>query len=119
MPNKVRIVVLADTETHGDLGRIANAMTSAKEFKEAGDEVAIVFDGTGTKWVPQLSDPNHRLNSDYEEVKDSIAGACDYRAGAFAVKDEIKKTDVSLLEEYSGHPSLQRPVSQGHRVITF
>lgn len=29
---KVGIVVLADTETHGDLGRIANALTSAKEF---------------------------------------------------------------------------------------
>ncbi len=116
---KVGIVVLADTETHGDLGRIANALTSAKEFKEAGDETAVIFDGAGTKWVPQLSDPDHRLNGDYEEIKDTIAGACDYCAGAFGVKNEIEQTDVPLLEEYSGHPSLQRLVSQGYQVITF
>ncbi len=116
---KVGIVVLADTETHWDLGRIANALTSAKEFKEAGDEVTVVFDGAGTKWVPQISDPGHKLNGDYEEIKDTIAGACDYCAGAFCVKDEIKRTDVPLLEEYSGHPSLQRLVSQCYQVITF
>ncbi|MDQ3362287.1 MAG: DsrE family protein [Actinomycetota bacterium] len=116
---KVAIVVLADTETHGDLGRIANALTSAKEFGEAGDEVTVVFDGAGTKWVPELSKPDHRLNGDYEKVKGSIAGACDYCANAFGVKDEIEKTDIPLLEEYSGHPSLQRLVSQGYQVITF
>lgn len=116
---KVGIVVLADTETHGDLGRIANALTSAKEFKEAGDEATVIFDGAGTKWVPQLSDPDHRLNGDYEKVKDSIAGACDYCAGAYGVKEKIKKTDIPLLEEYSGHPSLQRLVSEGYQVITF
>ncbi len=77
---KAAIVVLADTETHADLGRIANALTSANEFKEAGDETTIVFDGAGKK---------------------------------------IKKTDVPLLEEYAGHPSLQRLVSQGYQVITF
>jgi hypothetical protein len=116
---KVGIVVLADTETHGDLGRIANALTSAREFKEAGDEATVIFDGAGAKWMPELSDPDHRLHGDYEEIKDSIAGACDYCAGAFGVKEKIKKTGVPLLEEYSGHPSLQRLVSEGYQVITF
>ena len=116
---KVAIVVLADTETHGDLGRIANALTSAKEFTEAGDEVTVIFDGAGTRWVPELSKSDHRLNGDYEKVKGSIAGACDYCANAFGVKDEIEKTDIPLLEEYSGLPSLQRLVSQGYQVITF
>lgn len=49
---KVAIVVMADTETHGDLGRIANALTTTKEFEEAGeagDEVTVIFDGAGTK----------------------------------------------------------------------
>ncbi|BBL78734.1 hypothetical protein RxyAA322_05880 [Rubrobacter xylanophilus] len=116
---KVGIVVLADTETHGDLGRIANALTAARELKEAGEEVAVVFDGAGTKWVPELANQDHRLHGDYEEIKDSIAGACDYCAGAFGVKEKIKKTDVPLLKEYSGHPSLQRLVSGGYQVITF
>lgn len=72
---KAAIVVLADTESHENLGRIANALTSAKEFKEAGDEVTIVFDGAGTRWVPELSDPDHRLNKTFESVKDVVEGA--------------------------------------------
>src|SRR5918995_1824834 len=77
---KAAIVVLADTETHADLGRIANALTSAKEFKEAGDEITIVFDGAGTKWVAELSTPDHRLHKAFESVKDVVAGACSYCA---------------------------------------
>ncbi len=116
---KAGLVVLADTETHGDLGRIANALTSAKEFKEAGDETTIVFDGAGTRWVAELSNPDHRLHEAFESVKDVVEGACSYCASSFGVKEEVEESDVPLLEEYAGHPSLQRLVSQGYQVITF
>ena len=116
---KVGIVVLADAETHGDMGRVSNALTAASEFKEAGEETTVIFDGAGTRWVPKLSDPDHMLHDNFESVKDVISGACHYCSGAFHVREEIEKTDVPLLEEYSGHPSLQRLVSQGYQVITF
>lgn len=116
---KIGILVLADTETHGDLGRIANALTSAREFKEAGEEVTLIFDGAGTRWIPELANPEHRLHGDYQQVKDTIAGACDFCARAFGVREKIKKTYIPLLEEYSGHPSLQRLISEGYQVITF
>ena len=48
---KAAIVVLADTETKEGLGRVANALTSAKEFKEEDHEVTVIFDGAGTRWV--------------------------------------------------------------------
>lgn len=57
--NKVAVVVLAGTESHADLGRIVNALGTAKEFKEAGDEVQVIFDGAGTEWVAELSNPEH------------------------------------------------------------
>lgn len=116
---KAAIVVLADTETHADLGRIANALTSAREFKESGDETTIVFDGAGTKWVAELSNPDHRLHKAFESVKDVVAGACSYCASSFGVKEEVENSDVPLLEEYAGHPSLQKLVSEGYQVITF
>ena len=37
---KTAIVVLADIETHEALGRAVNAMVTALDFKEAGDERA-------------------------------------------------------------------------------
>src|SRR6266446_2212361 len=62
---KIGIIVLADTETHADLGRVANALETTKEFHEAGDEVTLIFDGAGTKWVGVLSNPDHRLHRNF------------------------------------------------------
>lgn len=112
-------MVLADTETHGNLERIANALTSADGFKEAGDETTIVFASAGTKWVAGPSNPDHRLHDAFESVKDTVAGACSYCAGNLGVKEEVDKSDVPLLEEYAGHPRLRRLVSRGQQVITF
>jgi hypothetical protein len=42
---KVAIVILADTETRADRAKVANALTTAYEFKEAGEEVTVVFTG--------------------------------------------------------------------------
>jgi len=116
---KVAIVVLADTETAGDLGRVANALTSAQEFNEAGDETTVIFDGAGTRWIPELSNPEHKYSRAFEAVKDQVGGACRYCAKAFGVKDEVEESGVSLLGDYKDHPSLQKLVSNGYQVITF
>src|SRR5919197_1438000 len=101
---KAAIVVLADTEGTGDLGRVVNALTTAKEFKEAGDEVAVVFDGAGTKWIPELSSPEHKYSGLFGEVRDKVAGACEYCSKAFGVRDEVVAEGVELLGEYEHHP---------------
>lgn len=116
---KAAIVVLADTGTHEGMGRAVNALTSAKEFKEAGDESTIIFDGAGTRWVAEFSNPDHQYHQAFNEVKDQIRGACSYCSSAFGVKEEVEASGVTLLEEHEGHPSLQKLVSQDYQVITF
>jgi hypothetical protein len=116
---KVAIVVLADTESHGDLGRLVNALEAVKELKEAGDDVQLIFDGAGTKWIGELSKPDHKAKGLYEAVKDRVTGACRFRAGAFGATESVKSGAISLLGEYEGHPSLKKLISQGYHVITF
>lgn len=117
--NKAALIVLADKETHEDRGRVANALVTAHEFKEAGDDVQVVFDGAGTKWVPELENPEHRYHDHFEAVKDQVAGACAYCASAYQVRDPIEETDVALLDEYEHHPSIRRFVADGYQVVTF
>ena len=74
MAAKVAIVILADTETRADRAKVANALTTAYEFKETGEEVTVVFTGAGTRWIAELSDPDHRLHRAFELVKDKLAG---------------------------------------------
>ena len=116
---KVAIVVLADTETHEALGRMVNALEAVKEFKEAGDEVRLIFDGAGVKWVTELSKPEHRLRALFAAVKDKVTGVCDYCAGAFGVKEGVQACQLSLLSEYESHPSFKKLVSEGYQIITF
>ncbi len=55
----------------------------------------------------------------YETVKYKVEGACDFCANAFGVKEEIKKINIPLLDEYEKHPSLRQYVAEGYSVITF
>ena len=117
--SKVAIVVLADTATHEGLGRVVNAMEAVKEFKDAHDDVQLIFDGAGPKWIPALEKPDHMAHGLYVAVKDRISGPCDFCAGALGVKDQVVACGVKLTGEYDGHPSFKTLVSQGYQVITF
>ena len=116
---KACFVLLADTDTHEAIGRMANALTSAKEFVDAGDEAVLIFDGAGTKWVPELESAEHRYHRIYAELADDIAGACSYCAKAFGVREQIEASRVRLLSDYRGHPSLHQYVAAGYQVLMF
>ena len=116
---KVAIVVLADTETHEGLGRVVNALEAVKEFKDAHDDVQLIFDGAGPKWIVELEKPDHKPHGLYLAVKDRISGACEFCAVAFGVKDKVASCGVSLAGEYDGHPSFRKLVTQGYQIITF
>ncbi len=112
-------MILAGNETRADLGRVVNALQIARELKESGDEVVVVFDGAGTQWIPLLSDEEHKYHGLFEKTKGVIAGACSYCAGVYGVKAAIEATDVELLDEFAGHPSIRRLIAAGYQVITF
>jgi hypothetical protein len=116
---KVAIVVLAGIESHESLGRVVNALELAKELQEHDDEVQIIFDGAGTEWIPELEDENHDAHPLYAAVKGSIHGACKFCSKAFGVFNEVKASEVDLLDEYDQHPSLRNFIVDGYQVINF
>ena len=109
---KAAIVVLADIGTHEALGRAVNAMVTALDFKESGDDVQPIFDGGGTRWPPEA----HNL---YERVEDTIRGACSYCADAFETTDALNDIGVTLLDEYKRHPSFRTLMADGYHILTF
>jgi hypothetical protein len=116
---KAATIVFADTDTAEGLGRVMNALTTAKEFKEAGDDALVIFDGAGTKWIAELARDDHKYNALFEDVRDIVGGACSYCADAFGVKADVEQSGVELLEDYRGHPSVRKLVNDGYEVITF
>jgi len=116
---KAAIIVLCEMETHQDLGRVVNALQTTKEFKEAGDEVELIFDGGGAVAAITIADPEHQLHRLYSQVKDKIGGVCRYCARAFEVYDQAEALGLSFLAEYDRHPSIRKRVVDGYEVITF
>jgi hypothetical protein len=116
---KIAIIVLAGTETHEGLGRVVNALETAKEFHEQGDDVAVVFDGAGTQAAAALSDPEHRSHRVFASVRDTVHGACQFCSGAFGVRDKIEAANIPLLDEYEGHPSIRSLIVGEYVVLTF
>ncbi len=117
--SKVAIVLLADTESLGDLGRMANALMAVQEFKDNGDEVQLILDGAGVKWVGELSKADHDYHDVWKRVEDKLAGVCQYCAGAFGVRPDVESAGAPLTDAYQGHPSFRDLVQQGYQIITF
>jgi len=112
---KAAVIVLADTETHGDLARVVNAMMTAKEFAEAGDDVELMLMAPEPSGSACLPDPGHKSHRLFQQVHDVISGACAYCSRAFAAEAGVRRADVSFLGEYKGHPSVRRLVGRRTR----
>lgn len=117
--NKIAVFVLADTKTEEDLGRLVNALVAVKEFKDAGDEARLYFDGIGTRWLQELNKSDHKARGLYESVKDRVAGACLFCAAAFGAKASVQECKVELVNEFEQHVSTRSLISDGYQIINF
>jgi hypothetical protein len=115
--NKVAIFVFADTESKEGLGRIVNALETAKEFRN--DDVRLYFDGTGTKWPAVLAKEDHIAHKLYESVAGKVAGACSFCAAAFEATESIKKARIQLVDEFDDHISVKKLLSDGFHIMNF
>lgn len=118
---KVAIILQEGTERGESLGRAVHALLYAQEVHDAGGEAQVVLDGAGTLWLPRFEDPEFPYAALYQQVRDAglIAGACDYCAGAFGVKDKVEASGLSLVNEYQGHPSLVSLIRGGYQVVVL
>lgn len=119
---KFLIILQADTDRHEGLARALHALLYAKELKEGGYPVTLIFDGAGTGWAQSMRDPKSELHGKYAELKKLgvVEEICDFCAGAFKVKDGLKQmSDATLVGEFEGHPSLKKWVDQGYQVIVL
>lgn len=116
---KIAIVIFSDTETMEALGKVANAFMLALESIENKDDLKIIFEGAGTKWIGVLEDENHKIHQIYKMAKPAVTGACAFCASSFGVKSQVEKAGIELLSEYKQHPSLRNLVVEGYEIISF
>jgi hypothetical protein len=106
------------------LGRVFNALALASECKQKGDEVAVVFNGAGTRWPGELSKLAHPAHGLYNSVRDVVQGASCGCADVFGAKASVEACGVPVVKDHalagtSGLLSLRRYVAEGWQTIVF
>lgn len=119
---KYLIILQAGKGTHEGMARTLHAFLYSRELKEKGNEVVLVFDGAGTEWAAELTNPlsKSKLKPMFDEFR-AMKGVpeiiCDYCSDAFGVKEEFEGREVTLDGEYKGHPSITRWTDEGYQVV--
>jgi hypothetical protein len=123
---KAAIIIYSDPSHGGEeaLGRAFNGLAAAYDFKQHGTEVAIYFQGTGTRWAGEISQQGHALHALYTAVSDSIAGVSCGCADVFGARTAAENNGFALVSDNrvpgtSGLPSIAQLSAQGYSIFNF
>ena len=123
---KVTIAIFSDPKNGSEeaLGRVFNGLAAAYDFKQGGDDVSVVFQGAGTRWIGELTKKDHPAHELFEAVKDQVAGVSCGCADVFGGSEEAQKSGFDLIKNNpipgtSGLTSFRTLISEGSTVLTF
>lgn len=122
---KFAVFVLSDPKAGEEaLGRVFNALAFAAEAHASGDEVAIVFQGAGTRWPAELAKLGHPARELYDSVRSLVAGASTGCATVFGALDEVKALGLPQLKDNAlpgtpGLGSVRRYLAEGRTTLLF
>jgi hypothetical protein len=119
---KLAIIITSDPKAGEEaFGRTFNALALAADARRHGDDVEVVFAGTGTRWPAELGNPAHGL---YESVRPSIAGASCACASVFGATEGVRSCEVPELTENAlpgtpGLASVRGYLADGWQTVVF
>jgi hypothetical protein len=120
--SKTAIVILSDPRSGSDesFGRAFNALAVAYDYKTAGEEVSILFQGAATRWPEEMLKPDHALNALFKAVEDKVAGVSCGCADAFGANASgFDLVTDNRVPGTTGLPSFVKLKSDGYEVLTF
>ena len=116
---KVAIFIHAGLDTREGAMKVFNALQAAKEFKDAGDYVDVIFDGEGTRTAVEINQPDHFLYQAFKDIEDVVTGVCRYCIARFDMTDQAQSQGFTLLDDYNSHPSYRNFINSGYQVLNF
>ncbi len=114
-----KIAVVIYEPIGSDSARVYRGLKTALEFKQAGDDVVVVFDGSGVESLAAISDPKHKMNPLAFALQDNILGACGFCVASHGVTDPIETGGWPLLTDNKGEASIRKLVVEGYQILNF
>lgn len=106
---------------NGDPMCFTHVLLNAQDFSDKDYEIKLVIEGSATRLIPELDKDDHPLHNLYEKVKEKVllVGACKACARKMGTLQAAEAQGLHILEDMSGHPSMENFVEQGYKIITF
>lgn len=124
--SKTAIIIYSDPKSGSEeaLGRLFNGLFLAYELKEKKQDVAIIFQGAGTRWPAELVKADHPGHGLYQAIKDVVAGICGGCADVFGATEDARRTGLKLDYEKAipGTPGVldvSSYLDQGYSLVNF
>ena len=106
---------------NGDPMCFIHVLLNALDFSDKDYEIKLVIEGSATKLIPELDNKDHPLHTLYEKVKKQVllVGACKACSQKMGTLQAAEAQGLHVLEDMSGHPSMENFIEQGYKIITF
>ena len=98
-----------------------HALLNVEEFFEKGFDAKLVIEGSATKQIKLMDDPDDQFANLYKRVKNKglIDCVCRVCAKQMNSLDAARKQNLNICDSLSGHVSMARYLQEGYEVITF
>ena len=106
---------------NGEAMCFAHVLLNALDMAEKGYAVKVVVEGAATRLLPGFLEDSAPFSEQFRQLRNQglIEGVCQACCAKMGVLDSVKKSDLRLLNDMSGHPSLGRYIADGYQIITF
>lgn len=120
--SKTAIIIMSDPKAGLDesTGRLLNGLAAAYDYKAAGDDVKIIFQGTGSRWPELLQKEDHMAHKIFKAIEENIEGISAACASVWGAEpsgyDLIKNNPIPGTPGLSSFVKLEK---EGYNILTF
>lgn len=106
---------------NGDPMCFVHVLLNALDLDSKGYAVQLVIEGSAAKLVADFEKGDAQFTSKYQEClqKGLIAGICKACSAKMGTLESAQRQGLTLLDDMSGHPSIERYSKEGYSIVTF
>lgn len=123
---KTAVVVFSDPNSKSDeaLGRLLNALFLVHDLQNKKQEVVLIFQGAGVRWLGEVVKTDHPAHTLYKTVEKQTILACGGCGDAFGASKEVEESGVKISRELpipgtTGILSLANYIADGFQIVNF
>lgn len=106
---------------NGELMCFVHVLLNGLDMHSRGYDVKIVFEGSATKLIKDLKNPETPFSNLYFKAKEKelFEGTCKACTAKMGTLEDAKSENIPLLGDMKGHPAMAEYMEKGYTVLTF